>query len=482
MPVNTPCNHYKKNKDKWFKCRTAAAGEDAVKEAGVSILPALTEQNGVEYNAYKGRALFYGATGRTVDGLLGAIFRKSPQIEQKQGRIKEELKSVTPDYQDCDNFASQMVYEILICGRVGVLVDAPANDAGKAYLATYQTESIINWRLQDTGRGLALSLVVLEEEYDEAGDDQFVTETKQQYRVLELTEDGVYQQRVFRAHVAGERKEDENTEYAEVEDATVIPQVGGRALDYIPFMFVNAVDTTTRIYDAPILALANVNFSHYRSSADLEHGRHFTGLPTAWVAGFDKKDVLRIGSQIAWISEDSDAHAGYLEFTGQGLGSLENALKEKQEMMAVLGARMLEDTKKVVESDKTLSTRYRGENNVLSSIAKTASGALSTLFTWLMEWRGISTKITVQLNTDFINDRLSAKEVKELMESWQGGSFSWEVLFYNYKRGEVYPEDIDMEEEKNRMANEVDMDVRSRTDEKVDATDRVDGELSVDVV
>lgn len=458
MTVNTSCAEYIKNKEKWFKCRTVVQGEEAVKDAGTVFLPSLGGQKTTDYESYKTRALFYGATGRTVSGLLGAIFRKSPVIEYKNGRIQKELRSVTQDYQSSDSFAAIIVQEILTMGRVGVLVDAPKENGGTAYLAHYQTESIINWKYSDIAGSLVLSFVVLEEGYEESGVDEFCFVAKKQYRVLELV-DGKYQQRLFRST----EEDNNNTEYTEVKDSVTTPQVGGRALDYIPFVFINATDTTANVYNSPILALANVNLSHYRSSADLEHGRHFTGLPTAWLAGFDKDDEYRIGSQVAWVTDDAQATAGYLEFTGQGLLSLENALKEKQEMMAVLGARMLEAPRGAVESDKTLTIRYRGENNVLANISKTTSGALSQLYTWLMEWRGITQEVVVALNSDFINDRMSPADMKDMMESWQGGAMSWEVLFFNYKRGEVYPENVDMEAERIKIEEEVPMDISSRT-------------------
>lgn len=478
MPVNTPCEEYDRFIGKWIKCRTVVNGEEEVKMAGSAYLPYLLDQIPGEYEAYKNRALFYGATGRTVTGLLGAIFRKMPTIEgAEEEKIKDEFKSVTQDNQDVLDFASMTVVEVLVTGRVGILLDAPQNLEGVPYLAIYQSETIINWRYTDIEDGKELSMVVLEEKYEEDGDDEFTKETKKQYRVLELNLEGVYQQRLFRETFLTTGKAKGTSEYSEYLDEPIVPNVSGHSLDYIPFMFINHIDTSPIVYNSPILALANVNLSHYRSSADLEHGRHFTGLPTAWVAGFDEKTQLHIGSQVAWISEDPQANAGYLEFTGQGLGSLENALKEKQEMMAVLGARMLEDPKNPVESGVALSTRYRGENNVLSSISKTVSGALSTLLTWLLEWRGITKDITVELNKDFINDRLTSGEVKDLMETWQGGAISWETLFFNFKRGEIYPQDIDIEKEKTAIDTETELDIKSRMNDLPPNTEEVDGDL-----
>ena len=477
MPVNTTCDDYKLNIDKWIKCRIVAQGEESVKKAGTAYLPSLVEQSPKEYETYKDRALFYGATSRTLSGLLGAIFRKSPVVTPDNTRVSEELKSVTPDHQSARSFAAGVILEVLTIGRIGVMIDAPQEEGGKPYLISYKAESIINWKYENTGEGLVLTLVVLEESYEAVGDDEFESKIKTQYRVLELV-NGVYQQRVFRGHA--EAKKGTELDFFEVTDLSAIPKVSGANLDYIPFVFINPVDLTGLLQDSPVLALVNVNLSHYRSSADLEHGRHFTGLPTAWVAGFEKTDAFRIGSQVAWVSEEPDAHAGFLEFTGQGLGSLENALKEKQEMMAVLGARMLEGEKRAVESGNALATRYRGEHNVLANVSKVCTDAFGILFTWLMQWRGVSAEIEYQLNTDFINDKLNAQDIKALMETWQAGAISWDTLFFNFKRGEIYPEDVDMDMEQGSLEKEENFDVGSFGADDMDEEEDEDEEDDIE--
>ena len=481
MPVNTKHKDYMNHIEKWKKCRTVAQGEESVKAAGTDYLPSLVEQSTLEYETYKNRALFYGATSRTVSGLLGAIFRKSPVITPTKERVAIELESVTPDHQSARSFAAGIVLEVLTIGRIGVMIDAPQEEGGRPYLISYKAESIINWKYENTGDGLVLSMVILEEEYEAESEDEFECVMKVQYRVLELV-NNIYQQRVFRSK-SEITKGGADLDFMEVPELSAIPKVSGAYLDHIPFIFINPVDLTGMIQDSPILALVNVNLSHYRSSADLEHGRHFTGLPTAWVAGFEKTDAFRIGSQIAWVSEEPDASAGFLEFTGQGLQSLENALKEKQEMMAVLGARMLENEKKSVESGNALATRYRGENNVLSNVSKVCTDAFGILFTWLMEWRGVSAKVVYQLNSDFINDKLTAQDIKALMETWQAGAISWDTLFFNYKRGEIYPEDVDMDIEQNNLEKEEQFDAGSFGAVDVDDEDideDIDADLDVD--
>ena len=96
----------------------------------------------------------------------------------------------------------------------------------------------------------------------------------------------------------------------------------------------------------PLDDIIAVNLDHYRLNADYKHGMHFTALPTAWVSGFDKSSTLRIGSSTAWVAETPGATAGFLEFHGQGLSTFERAMDRDEQLMAVLGTRMLESRKR----------------------------------------------------------------------------------------------------------------------------------------
>ena len=48
-----------------------------------------------------------------------------------------------------------------------------------------------------------------------------------------------------------------------------------------------------------------VNLDHYRLNADYKHGMHYTALPTAWVAGFDKEATLKIANVAGSKVEDT---------------------------------------------------------------------------------------------------------------------------------------------------------------------------------
>ena len=445
MPVDSKHRQYQANWAKWRRVRDVVAGEDAVKARGEAYLPRLEGQSfGADgYHAYRDRAEFHEATGRTLDGLAGAIFRKDPMITVPAG-FADRLERVTPGGLDFVSFAKMVVREVIAVGRYGVLVDTPGA-GGEPFLAGYTAESMINWRTTLLAGGPVLSLVVLREDASRpAAGDPFETETGERFRVLQLAplEEGgapVYLQTLYERRRTGAGRED-----IVAVDGPFTPTRRGEPLDFMPFRFIGPTALDAEVQKSPIQGLVNVNLSHFRTSADLEHGAHFTALPTAWVAGDLKQgaddDELRIGSGAAWHLE-ADARAGFLEYTGQGLDALEKRLERKEAHMAVLGARLLEDQKAGVEAAATISLRHRGENSMLASLADTVGRGLTEALAWLVHWAGgPEGAVRVELNKDFFENPLGPKEMLELVNAWQRGGIGGEALFHNLKAGERLPE------------------------------------------
>lgn len=451
MPVSTQHEQYETNSDVWSRCRDCFNGGDAVKEAGSKYLPVLEGQTSAEYDAYRGRALFYNATARTVNGLLGAVFRQAPAVQAPEV-LAELLNDVTLTGMPFEIFAKAVLREVLTVGRHGVLVDMPqeGSEQKRPYFVGYAAEQIVNWRTTRVNGDEVLSLVVLHEMAEEDDpSDPFVIKKIEQYRVLELEAIGGgsrFKTSIWRKVAGSEDKWEVHEE--------LLPQRIGEALDYIPFCFIGPNDITTEVDRSPIVDLADVNLSHYRSSADLEHGRHFTALPTPWISGFPEDTVLRIGSSTAWVSNNPDAKAGMLEFTGHGLKALETALEEKEKKMAAIGARLLEDQKNSAEAARTVSLRQAGEQSLLKSIAITTGLGLTQCLQWAAEWIRVNGEVSVRLNTDYYEMMIEPANLEALMHLWQGGGISHETLYANLKRGEITRPGIEAEGERKTIEAE----------------------------
>ena len=453
MPINSTHPEYDANIAKWKKCRTVVEGEDAVKAAGTVYLPLLNldDNQDIVYTAYKERACFYAATGRTAEGLVGLINRKKPTVSSDWPKSKEMfLEGVTKNKIDFESFANHVTNEVMVTGRYGVLLDTVENAPAGTLpnWAGYCTESIINWRteINEKGEEVLTMLVLKEHTYAESIEDPYVLENKVQYRKLHLV-DNVYVQELWEERKGSNNKADDN--FTMIGEATT-PSINGVKMNHIPFVFYNTVDASTKITKPPLLDIANTNLSHYRNSADLEHGRHYTGLPTPWAAGFELKvgQSLVIGSSNAWVTDNPGASVGYLEFTGQGLKALETALEHKEQQMAILGARMLEAPKRAVEAEGTHKIRHSGEKSVLAVLATAVESAFTNALRMTLLWAGEKdSKVMAEFNKDYSVFEITPDMLNALVGMVQMGKMSFETLFWNMKRGEIIPEERDVEDE-----------------------------------
>ena len=453
MSVDTKNSEYNKYYETWERCEHASQGQDKIHEYGVTFLPRLSGQTDAEYHSYKQRALYFNATARTIDGLTGMLFMKPPAIVAPSA-MEDMILDVTMNGLSLHQFAEMVAEEVITIGRCGVLVDYPPitsaitlaqaqAQGSRPYATMYDAESIINWKTGRINNVEHLTLVVLEEEYEIEG-DEFESKCEPQWRVLDLFEDA-YRQRLFR--------KDKRGEFVIIDE--LYPQINGALLTKIPFEFFGVRDNTPCVDKPPLLDLVDVNLSHYRTTADYEHGLHFTGLPTPVVTGYysdDQSAQLKIGSGTAWLLPDPQSKAFYLEFTGQGLGELREALRAKENMMAVLGARILAPEKRAAEAAQTASIHRSSENSVLSSIAQSLSIGLTNVMVILRDWSGIAGDVSVELNRDFIPNSMSAQDVDSLVKSWQSGAISHETLFENLVSGDIIAQDISFDDEMERIA------------------------------
>lgn len=477
MAVETQHPQYKARAPQWKRCRDAAAGQDAVHAAGVLYLPKLKNQDTDEYKAYLLRTSFYNATGRTISGLIGMLFRKPPKMECPEG-IKADLKDVDMRGKPFTMFAQDVAEECITVGRVGVLVDhavappsnvlvtvAIARNLGlRPTVQMYCAENIINWRISRINNAAVLSLVVLTETYEypvgEGKPDEpfgqksteFSAITETRYRVLDLDvqRGGIYRQRVFR------KNRNEQDQLME----TIVPMMDGFPLNSIPFWFIGPDGIDIDAEQPPLLDLVNTNLSHYRTNADYEHGCHFTGLPTPVISGYsnptpEKGDPdFYIGSTKAWVFNDPNASASYLEFTGQGLSEARENLSRKESQMAILGARMLAPEKASAETATTTAIHRTGENSALAGIGIAVSLALTKVLQLFSAWSGTKAadnSINFETTRDFMPVTIDAQTLSALLSALQSNAISYDTFYDLLQRGDLTQADIDAAKEQERI-------------------------------
>ena len=436
--VRTTNPTYEKLSPKWQRCSDAVDGQDAMHEGKERYIARLTDEDDKAYNARLARSDFYNATWRTIAGLSGMAFRKPP-VASVPAAIEPMMADINLAGVALDDAAKMMVEDMLEYGCFGLMVDHPPMPENVSNLSQaaaeanglrpiiqyYEIESVTNWRYARIGNVWQLAMVTLKEESDVA-EDEFSHKCEDRWRVLDLIPNAqgamTYRVRVFRIDKDGKDEQ--------VGD-DVFPLMGGKTMGYLPFRIVGDLD------EPPLIDLVDANIAHYQVNSDYRHGLHFTGLPTLFLAGVQTETPIYIGSAAAIATPDPTAKAAFIEFTGQGLGPSLEALKSLEHRMAVLGARMLADETKGVETLGATQIKRAGENSILASIATDVSKAIEWALGIMAQWAGASGEVAYQINRDYGVTGLSAQELTALVGAVQAGKVSDNELFDLLQRHDV---------------------------------------------
>lgn len=452
-------------------------GEFAVKERGETYLPRPSsmdrdKEGNAEYHEYIERAEFFNAVGRTRDGLKGLITRKPPVVNNVADNLLQYLDDVDGKGNSFEHFVSDVLGDYIPKNWGGILCDAPEGGDGisvkeaeqenlSPFMAFYKAEDIINWHFNNRGRSNVLEYVVLKETYEQKTDSPFKRTQKTRYRALYLDQDGNYTQAVY-------------LEDTSAPIAIIVPKKYGKPRKDIPFYFLGTEPRKSILED-----LIQVNKSWYQINADYKSGLHYVSVPVPYTMGFtpqgetkyDKKgnpyqedvEPVKIKSSSFIHFPEGCTGVGMLEFGGSGMSELRTAMGECEDRMAILGARIISQEHKGVESAETAKIHRAGENSVLAGMANEVSDTLSLVLDDYLQWCGNTENVDcdVHLNTDYEISKMSTAELTAYVSAWQAGAISKKTMFNNLKEGEIVEAtktfeeeqaEID-EDEKNRMAS-----------------------------
>lgn len=458
----------------WERARDFSGGEKRVKKNAHKYVPRLDGQTDEQYNSYIGRGKFLNATGRTLEGMVGLVFSKDPDVE-----LPDDIEKTEGDADLSGNslytYTRTVVRDVMTTGRGGTLTDWNEKEA-RPYLTYYRTENIWNWQtrrvLWDDGKNgrTMLSLVVLKECTEEINTE--ATEVGKSSKDVEYSEKEVDRLRVLRLIGDGDALRyiieiwekvsttEKTVEWSLVE--TIEPKRNGKALQEIPFVFHGSDRDQMQVIKPPLDDLISLNETHFKTACDFYHGLHFTALPTPWAVGFDIAK-LTLGSTMVWGTDNPQAKCGYLEFTGQGLVALSTELKDTVNEMAVIGARILETQKKAAETAETMQIRQAGDSAVLTGICGSLSESITKALQWAEWWTKATIKapseideesLSVEVNTDFAMAKLTGADLTALVASYIQGAISFSTFFFNLQQGQVIPADRTEEQERNLIATQ----------------------------
>lgn len=464
--VQTKHKDYGKYAEKWIRIRSviASAVTAYLRDIGKTECD---KTYGRERQAeYEDSAIFYNFTKRTVDGMVGSIYRKDPEIEL--------TTSTTYLLTDCDGKGQGIIQQskkacrdATEIGRGGLFTDMPSapvqidsdgNEVKKVItkqdladgkinpkIQFYPAESIINWRTSRIGSVNKVQMIVLREEYEyQDSDNRFLWLTAYQYRVLELDENGLYQQTLYKYNYAGEA----------TSAVTYTPISNGSRMTEIPFVFIGAENNDYEIDEPPMLTLVNLNIGHYRNSADHEEFLHLLGQamltisPSNAIAAKWKEnnpDGVKFGARNG-LNLGEGGSAQILQAQPNTANS--EAMKVKEEQAIQIGAQLI--TPNQQETAEAARIKQGADTSVLSSIASNVSEAYRMSIQFCMDFLGDTGEFTFKLSQDFFFEKMSAEERAQWVAEIQMGITPRSYYYSAMRRtGQFDPQkdDDDIQEE-----------------------------------
>lgn len=410
MPVNQAHPDYINQIDAVTTTRDACAGEKAVKSRRTTYLPAFIPQDDQRYDQYIKRAVYYNVTGRTLEGLVGAIFRKPPECD-----LPPELEYMLEDASNkglsIEQVGKILCSELLQAGRCGILVDYPEVDGAltkaqvdamglRATMSLYPSEAIINWR-EDTGH-----LIVLKESYEDEI-DEFTIQNKIRYRALSLM-DGVYTVRLF-------------DEGGMLIDERQPRGFDGSTLDFIPFVFAGAYANIPDMQLPPLYDIAQVNIAHYRNSADQEESIYIHGQGTLFITSDMTPEMFKEANPNGIVVGARRGH--FLGQNGsaqllqtQANGAIKEAMQDKLDLMVALGAKLIQ-SKSGNETAEAARIKASSDASTLDTVVGNASEAIEQALEFATVFMGgDAEQVLFSLNRDFFDSALSAQDVMALIQ------------------------------------------------------------------
>lgn len=456
MALSSPHPEYSAFIDTWRLMRDSYEGERAIKEKGFQYLPATSgmildgadkDPNSIGfkmYAAYRARSVYHAFLEQAVKLALGKLHHK-PGVIELPTALEPLRERATVNGDPLDLLLMKINQEQLITGRLGLLLDLPITPGLQdlPYIATYAAERIINW---DDGSRTepvlqTLNLVVLDEtefvrnsEQGNVGEFSWKQETK--YRVLQLGDietnegprQGVYSTGVFI----------ENTNYNEAQ--LVVPQIRGRSLDKIPFVFINPMDLLVTPDKPPLDTLARLALTIYRGEADYRQSLFMQGQDTLVLTGVadDGGGATRVGAGAEIRIGSTEGDAKYIGVDSQGLPEQRAAIENDMVRAEQLSGQFMQRSAQV-ESGEAMRRRMTAQSITLTDVARAGAAGLERILKCAAEWVGANPDdVSVIPNLDFEDDMLMPSELAQFMGAKNmGAPISNQTIWENLKRRDV---------------------------------------------
>jgi hypothetical protein len=407
-------------------------GTNYLRDLSETYLPQEPREDEDAYQTRVDRSVLSPYTSRLIETAAGAILRKPIHIEGDQYWL-DLAQNIDGLGSNINEYARRALVSSLTYGHSAILVDYPAAAAvlnlaeeralgRRPYFVHVDAPQIWGWRKEPVTNRL---LQVRIHDYDVRPLNDFGEEQVEEMRVI-------YPGR-YDLYTLGQ-------------DVVEFTSSGGYSLTEIPLVPIYSNRRGLLISQPPLLDIANLNITHYQRQADLIHALHIAAMPTLVLEGWDDTTgSATMGVNYA-IAMQPGNKAYYVQADATSFDAQMAELESLASQMSTLGVTKLFGQKFVAESAEAKRIDQAQSNSVLSIISQELESALNQAFAFAAEYVGMEPP-EITIDRDFDYYRLIGQDVAVLSQLNEAGKISDAMLLEILRRGEVLPDNINVEDE-----------------------------------
>ena len=423
----------------WSVMAAVTKGTNYIRDLSETYLPQEPREDDDAYATRVDRSVLSPYTSRLIETAAGAILRKPIHIEGDPYWL-ELAKNIDGIGSNINEYARRALVSSLTYGHSAILVDYPAAANAmnlaeeramgrRPYFVHIDAPQIWGWR-KEPGTNRLLQVRI--HDYDVRPLNEFGEEQVEEMRVI-------YPGR-YDLYTLGRSTE-----------TVSLDETGGYSLDEIPLVPIYSNRRDVLISQPPLLDIANLNITHYQRQADLIHALHIAAMPTLVLEGWDDTTgSATMGVNYA-IAMQPGNKAYYVQADATSFDAQMQELQSLEGQMSTLGVTKLFGQKFVAESAEAKRIDQAQSNSVLSIISQELESCLNQAFAFAAQYVGIEPP-EIKIDRDFDYYRLIGQDISVLAQLNQMGKISDEMLLEVLRRGEILPDDTNIEEAARQTA------------------------------
>ncbi len=416
----------------WGVMAAVTRGTNYIRDLSETYLPQEPREDDDAYTTRVDRSVLSPYTSRLIETAAGAILRKPIHVEGDPYWL-ELIQNIDGLGSSINEYARRSLVSSLTYGHSAILVDYPAAMGARnlaeeralgrrPYFVHVDAPQIWGWR-KESGTNRLLQVRI--HDYDVRPLNEFGEEQVEQMRVI-------YPGR-YDLYTLGQ----EVVEFTES---------GDYSLPEIPLVPIYSNRRGLLISQPPLLDIANLNITHYQRQADLIHALHIAAMPTLVLEGWDDTTgSATMGVNYA-IAMQPGNKAYYVQADATSFDAQMAELESLASQMSTLGVTKLFGQKFVAESAEAKRIDQAQSNSVLSIISQELESALNQAFAFAAQYVGLEPP-EITIDRDFDYYRLIGQDVAVLAQLADTGKISNAMLLEVLRRGEILPDNINIEEE-----------------------------------